>query len=224
MKSKKIIPLKANSALAEMAVETNKKDLKEKPVDRAARLSKEYIESNTMPLRREAAVIAIDQLQTMVHAIIQWRALFIKNGKAFAEQDAALMRATNTLQVYLAYKVKEARNLKAPLVARLNYLLKLFRRYELEDDSFVNMEYQPLIFLRELSGMFSDIALAISSELKQKDEITTNLLTQSHFYFPRCYRMGYRNFDKDKLRKMAYMEKISQQAKQKQWEVEDGIN
>jgi len=216
-KKSNIINFKAKSVLTEMQLDINKEDNELSELEKLMKKCKEYKESNTLPLRREILLIAITQLQELTNGIIAWKQLMEKHNIDFSEYNATLEAIKTIMQSYLGFKLKNIKNAKMSPIVGINYMLSEMYKVAKVDDTFMNMEYQPLIFLRQISSNFNDLAISISTRLKQNDTTTQELLQSASKYFPRGTRKASRDVQGDQLRKMNYIDKVVQEAKGKQF-------
>lgn len=204
----KIIPIgKSRDMLNKNMVEANKEAKKDDPIKRAAELSKDLKEGQSLPYRRDTILLDIEHINELVLNLTRWANLFTRDDKdALSDEFEYLKVINNVMYTYLfAFdkKVQRPTESKYAQLLMLKTYLRIFKKYATEKDTFVDMDYQPHIFLRTFAGKLSEVAISISLRLKNDEKV----YKLSKGYFPRCEKLGYRNFEKDAERKLAFVEK-----------------
>lgn len=218
----KIVPIgKSRDMLNQNMVEANKDKSKEDPIKRAAELSKDLKEGQSLPYRRDTVLLDLRNLDELLLNLTRWFNIFSRKGKdTLTDEMDYLKVVNNVLYTYLfAFnkKVKKPTENKHAQLFMTKYYLREFKKYAEENDSFMDMDYQPHIFLRTFAGKLSEVAISFSLRLKMDEQ--SYKLAQG--YFPRCEKTAYRNFEKDAERKLAYVESHQAKIANKQKEMED---
>lgn len=174
------------------------------PLKKREILSKNLKSGQTLELRRETVLTSLDVLSKLVNDITKWKSLFDKAAIETKPMMDAFDSANEIIYTYLSSFDKKIRK---PVkgqgqIAQQNYYLKKFREYETNRDDFVNLVYQPFIFLKQYASILTDASLYIAVQARSRQ----TFVKKSASYFPRCERLSVVDQQAKAEKKMRWVE------------------